>query len=55
MGKFMTSDNETEPGVSDSMTSKVKHWLSQEGYPTEFKTALRWQSCGFRMFQGFSR
>jgi hypothetical protein len=43
----------TDQGQSDALAEKVKNWLSEQGFPLEFRTAAAFQSAGIRVLQGF--
>ena len=45
--------NEEENEKSVELTKKVKLWLNEEGYPTEFKAANICRTNDFRVWQGF--
>jgi hypothetical protein len=38
---------------NEVLASKVKNWLSKEGYPLEFRTAHIFRKAGFDVLQGF--
>jgi hypothetical protein len=50
-GISMMNEDETEKSVG--LTKKVKLWLNEEGYPTEFKSANICRIHDFRVWQGF--
>ncbi|MEK0337570.1 MAG: hypothetical protein QQN41_09075, partial [Nitrosopumilus sp.] len=50
----MSPEESQTPGSGAvDLRSKVKKWLDQEGYPTEFATASVFQRHGFRVRQGY--
>lgn len=50
----MSNNEPQDPkhGAAD-LQSRLSQWLSEEGYPTEFRTASVFQRHGFRVFQGY--
>jgi hypothetical protein len=48
----MPEDDKAAP-VQAELDEKIKRWLGEQGYPTEFKAANVCRQHGFRVWQGF--
>lgn len=49
----MNAEDTKKQGSTPDLHSKVKEWLSQEGYPTEFTAASVFRRHQFRVYQGY--